>query len=273
MLQLICDDFTWQRPRSRTKGFRWEGTGEDPGLICVPGAILDSYQPHPGIFRDFASLEPTLEAVLPFANRYGTLCRRREFNTFVLWRKGIEAMKQLVALSDAVTQSDWRQIPKALEPFLANRSLAGAADLRPIQDKQKRGKIVSRNEWADAAVMRLYHAIAPAHRFMGEGFWNTLSGKVALRIKHADLLGFMHFQLGHALIGGRRFRQCTVCGKWVLLLPGINRKDRTTCSGYCRLKLHRWRAKSQELHRAGWSPRKVARELALDVATVKQWLS
>ena len=48
-------------------------------------------------------------------------------------------MKQLVALCDAVTQGDWRQIPKALEPFLANRSLEGAADLRPIHDKQKPG--------------------------------------------------------------------------------------------------------------------------------------
>src|SRR5215468_1509750 len=140
MLQLIFDDFRWQRPRSRKKGFRWQGAGEDPHLIRVPGAAFDPYPPHPGIFRDYADLEPTLEAVLHFANRYGTLCERLEFNAFAYWRKGIQQMKQLVELSDAVTQSDWKQIPRALEPFLADRSLAGAADLRPIHRKQERGE-------------------------------------------------------------------------------------------------------------------------------------
>jgi hypothetical protein len=45
-------------------GFRWQGAGVDPRLICVTGAAFDPYRPHPGIFRDFAELEPTLEAVV-----------------------------------------------------------------------------------------------------------------------------------------------------------------------------------------------------------------
>jgi hypothetical protein len=182
-------------------------------------------------------------------------------------------MKQLVALGDAVTQSDWKQIPRALEPFLADRALAGAADLRPIHHKRKCGEQETRNELAHAAVMRLYHAINPVQRFAGEGLWNNLTGKVAVRINYADLLGFMFYQLGHALIGGRRFHRCTVCGKWLLLMPGINRKDRSTCSGYCRLKLHRQKVKAHELRRAGWSPKKIAKELGSDLASVKRWLS
>jgi len=97
---------------------------------------------------------------------------------------------------------------------------------------------------------------------------------VELRLKHADLLGFMFYQLGHALIGGRRFQQCVVCGKWSLLAPGVNRADRTTCSGYCRLRRYRQRrAKAEELHRRGWSPKKIAKEIGSDVSKVEKWLS
>jgi hypothetical protein len=273
-MQLILNNFTWQQPASRKKGFIWGGPEEDLGLVRVPGAEFNAYCPHPGIFRDFADLEQTPKAVLNFANRYGALRQRLEFNTFASWRKGIRQMKQLVTLSDAVTAGDGKQIAKALEPFLVEPSLANAADIRPIRQKQKRGEKVSRNEQAHAAVMRLYHAIAPCERFEAEGFWNAPSGKVALRLKHADLLGFMFFQLGHALIGGRQFRQCAACGKWSLLQPRVNRADRITCSGYCRLRLYRQRkTKAEELYRRGWSTQKIAQEIGSEVSTVTNWLS
>src|SRR5438876_1147354 len=114
MMQLIVDDFTWHRPASRKRGFTWEGTGDDMRLVRVPGAAFNTYQPHPGIFRDFAGLEKTPEAVLNFANRYGALCERLEFNSFPFWRKGIQHMDELITLSDAVTVNDWKKIPEAL---------------------------------------------------------------------------------------------------------------------------------------------------------------
>jgi hypothetical protein len=274
MLQFRLDDFTWQRPASRKKGFTWEGTGEDMRLVRVPGAAFHSYQPHPGIFRDFAGLEATPEAVLKFVNRYGTLHERLEFNPFPSWRQGIQHMAKLVTLSDAVTVGDWKRIPKALEPFLADASLSDAADLRPIRQKHKRGEEVSRNEQAHAAVMRLYHAIAPLERFEVEGSWNSLTGNVELRLKPAELLDFMFLQLGYALIGGRRFGQCPVCGKWSLLTPGVNRADRTTCSDYCRLKLYRQRrAQAVALGHSGWTPEQIAKEIGSDISKVKTWLS
>jgi hypothetical protein len=274
MLQLILDDFTWQRPASRKKGFTWEGAGEEMRLVWVPGAAFHSYHPHPGIFRDFAGLAATPEAVLKFANRYGALRQKLEFNSFPFWRQGIQHMAELVTLSDAVTVGDWKRIPKALEPFLGDASLSDAADLHPIGQKHKRGEVVARNEQAHAAVMRLYHAIAPVERFEMEASWNSLTGNVELRLKPGDLLGFMFLQLGYAVIGGRRFRQCPVCGKWSLLTPGVNRADRTTCSGYCRLQLYRRRkAKAVELYRRGRAPKKIAQEIGSAVSKVKQWVS
>jgi hypothetical protein len=99
-----------------------------------------------------------------------------------------------------------------------------------------------------------------------------VSARVALRVKHADLLSFMFFQLGQAILGGRGFRQCIVCGKSSLLLPGVNRKDRITCSDYCRLKLWRERKAADELHRAGWSAAKIAKRIGWDIGRVKEWL-
>ena len=267
---LILDEFNWQRPVSRKKGLLWEERDGYLTLANLPNAVFKPYQPHPGIFRDFADLRPTPEAALNFANRYGRLQDRPGLDSFDFWRQGIQHMSQLVALSDAVTQADWKRIPKALEPFLSNSSLASAADIRPISQKQRRGEEVSRNELAHAAVMRLCQAIAPAERFNVEGFWSP-SHKVALRFKHADLLGFMFYQLGLALIGGRQFRRCDGCGKWSLTY-GVSRSNRITCSDYCRLRLCRQRKKTEELHQQGWSPHKIAREIREDVAKVKKWL-
>jgi hypothetical protein len=274
MLRLILDDFTWQRPASRKKGFQWEGPQGDRSLARVHGAKFTPYRPPPGIFRDFAGLEPTPEAVLAFANRYGALRQRIGFDSFNLWQKGIRQMRQLVTLGDAVTDGDCKRISQALEPFLADPSLVTAADIRPIRRRYERGEKVPRDELAQAAVMRLYHGISPVERLEAEGAWHYPSGNVALRLKHADLLDFMFFQLGHALLSGRRFRQCVACGKWSLLQPGVSRADRTTCSAYCRLRLYRRRrARAVELHRRGWSPRRIAKEIGSDVSRVTRWLS
>jgi hypothetical protein len=274
MLPLIFDDFTWHRPAARKRGFTWAGAGQDMCLVPVPGAAFDRYQPHPGIFRDFAGLDRRPAAVLDFANRYGALCHRPEFNPFSSWRKGIQQMADLVALGGAVTEGPWRRIPEALEPFVANASLASAGDIRPIRRKQERGEAVSRNEQAQAAVARLYHAISPLERLALEGSWNPLTRQVELRLRPADLLGFMFLQLGCAVLGGRRFRPCRVCGKWSLLTPGVNRADRTTCSGYCRLKLCRQRrARAVALHHRGWAPEKIAKEIGSAVSKVKAWVS
>src|SRR6516165_3928058 len=159
MLQLILDEFSWQRPGSRKSGFVWDGTGADPQLVRVRGATFSTYLPHAGIFREFAALEQAPEAILCFANRYGALKERLEFNPFSFWRMGIQQMRQLVTLSNAVTEGDWRRIPNALQPFLVDANLANADDIRAIRQKQRSGVAPSRCELAHAAVMRLCQSI------------------------------------------------------------------------------------------------------------------
>jgi hypothetical protein len=274
MLRLISDDFIWQQTAGRRPAYAWAGTGDDRCLVEVPGARFKSYRPHPGIFRDFASLDLTPASVLHFANRYGPLRETLELNSFAFWRQGIRDMTDLVGVSDALTGGDWKTIRRALEPFLADACFARADDLRPIRQRQRRGEKVPPNLWADAAVMRLYHAIRPVQRFQGEGSWNDFTGSVELRLRAGDLLDFMFLELGNATLGNLRFWQCAACGRWFLLKPGVNRADRTTCTGYCRLKLSRQRkSRALELHRSGWSPERIAREIDSHLSTVKRWLA
>jgi hypothetical protein len=115
-------------------------------------------------------------------------------------------------------------------------------------------------------------AISSTQGFQAEGLWDDINGRVQLRLKHDDLLGFIFWQLAHAVFERRRFNQCVVCGKYSLLATGFSRKDRTTCSGYCRVRLYRLRTKSRELHALGWSPRRIAKEIGLDVSKVDKWL-
>src|SRR5260370_23994124 len=235
MLQLSLDEFSWQRPASRKKGFAWEGTGEHMQLVHVPGAAFSSFRPDAAIFREFAGLEQSPDAVLNFANRYGALRQRLEFNPFSFWRTGIQQMSQLVTFSDAVTAGDWKRIPKAIQTFLADPNLANAGDIRPIRQKQKQGELVSRNELAHAAVVRLCHAIMPFERLEVEGSWNSLSGRVVLRLKHEDLLGFMFCQLGHAFIGGSCFFYWARAAWVTSLFPPGDSSGPAPSSGFCRV--------------------------------------
>src|SRR5262249_44141061 len=133
---------------------------------------------------------------------------------------------------------------------------------------------VTRNEQAHAALMRLYHSIAPIERLTGKGSWNSVTGNVEMRLECADLLGFIFIQLGAAVIGHRRFGKCLACGKWSLLKPGVNRSDRATCSDYCRLKLYRQRrVDAVALDKRGWDPARIAKKIGADIRSVKKWIS
>src|SRR5262249_47324664 len=130
MLTLALDDFTWERPAGRKKGFTWEGDGETLRLVEIPDVAFEKYQPHRGLYRDFASLPETTEAIVQFANRYGALgtvlpglrdgpvpMRERSEGRFTDWVRDIQGMKKMVALADAVAAGDLDAIRAALGPL------------------------------------------------------------------------------------------------------------------------------------------------------------
>jgi len=115
--------FEW---RFSEAGYEW-AKGKTPatdkyGLFLVPqGIALSSNVPlaHSGLFRDFAATEPTKDAILNFANTYGSLGGRgNSKNCYLddgrtgrgepieLWKTEILSMKRAVKLWDMVQTQD-----------------------------------------------------------------------------------------------------------------------------------------------------------------------
>src|SRR5262245_53382309 len=126
----IAFDFTWQRPAD-VNGFGWDAAGAvddmERRLVRIDGGPFTNYQPlteGTGLFRTFADLEATPTAVLDFVNRYGHPSYRAGhsaatgkaallpfdagaiFDNLSGWKEMIRRMKSLVAVWDALCQTD-----------------------------------------------------------------------------------------------------------------------------------------------------------------------
>jgi hypothetical protein len=251
MLTIDLERFTWKKPKSRRKGFAWVGTGDDRQLAPVPGAPFVDYRPDKGLFRTFAGLPETPEAVLKFANRFGPLTERPEGCPLEVWRQEIALLRQVVRLQDALDKGDWQKVRENLEPTTGRSR-------EELVDK-------AAQRWTRLAVNALLHLE-----------WESAlkKGSVHIWLKHQDLREFMRCQFVYALIGRLEFKPCEVCGRSIQVDPRVSRGDRKTCSNTCRFQLYRQRKrKAVELHAKGWTARKIAKELNADVSKIKTWLS
>jgi hypothetical protein len=246
--------------------------------LRVGGIGLESYKPHPGIFRDLAGLDETPEAILRFATRYGLLGETTGgYEYLTTWVLYIKLMKEMVALGDALNTGNHKELEKALGP-LSTQDLKALAERRQRLIAKINAANLTPDELVHVAATRLGQVLLTRKAFFErlelEGAWNAHRGYPELRLKHGGLLSFMFFQLGLSLIEGREFRQCAGCGKWFHLAPGVNRADRTTCSTSCRFKTYRLRRRQAvTLRSEGWSIKQIAKEIGSDASKIKQWLS
>jgi hypothetical protein len=276
MIELSFDQFEWQRPARRKQGFSWEG--DQRRLVGVPGAAFVGYRPSVALFRDFADLDGTAEAVLGFANRYGRLGPANDHTMDYLdsWRDRSGEMRQLVTLGDALSGGDGKKIRDALGT-LTKEDLRVVAERRNTPGARVTPLGITAGEYAHAALARIGYVLLTRRGFFEnltlEGDWGP-KAVVQARFRHDHLWGFMLFQFGMSLIDGRRFRRCEGCGKWFPLAPSVNRADRTTCSGSCRFQQYRRRRlRAVELYDAGKTVKQIAKELGSEVETVKGWVT
>jgi hypothetical protein len=277
MIELSFDRFEWQRPARRRQGFGWEGDGDQRRLVGVPGAAFVVYRPPVALFRNFADLDGTAEAVLEFANLYGRLGRANDHIVDYLdfWRDRSGLMRQLVTLSDALSGGE-KKIRDALGT-LTKEDLRAVAERRNTPDARVAPLGITAGEYAHAALARIGYVLLTRRGFFEnltlEGDWDPKAG-VRARFRHDHLWGFMLFQFGVSLIEGWCFRRCEGCGKWFRLAPSVNRADRTTCSDSCRFQQYRRRRlRAIELHDAGKTVKQIAKELGSAVKTVKGWVT
>lgn len=247
-------------------GYEWlEGLDGKPRLVpCrVPGIGYRPCETHPGLFRQFAELNPTKEGIKEFARTYGDLFNsyegrqsaNRKDSTVVFgatlgtWRQEIGVMRVLVNL--------WDQI-KADPPQ--------TTELKKIirrTDKALGYVIVTPKGTSDGT---LAHADIPGsglERFDRDDV--LLPARCALQIevnkriaefptvprlawtpdyhqriifKPSNLLAAMWIQFAQDMTGKFRLVKC-VCGNYFQVGPGAKKGHSITCSPKCRKRKSR----------------------------------
>jgi hypothetical protein len=66
-------------------------------------------------------------------------------------------------------------------------------------------------------------------------------GSFQLKMIPHDLIGFMWVQFAEAVAGGKEFRQCASCARWMEIAPGQGRPEKVYCSDACRMRAYRKR--------------------------------
>lgn len=154
-----------------------------------------------GLFREFAALEPTQEAILRFANEYGCLMNRDgAHERFTRWEFWIARMKDLIAALDDGRNNDfWRLFNEEAEGLDLTEPLF-AARIEP-------------------------HPIPSKARF---------------KMVPNSLLAAMWLQLANASTKSTAFKQCEFCPHWFPVGPGTGRKpSKRFCSNRCRVAWNR----------------------------------
>jgi len=276
-------------------GFCWQDLGDERVLVRIEGVPFESYDPlmannrasgrrrgreydagDTGLFRTFAALEPTEEAILGFAQRYGSLAGSGGMVPLAIWRDSINHIKTLVSTWDALTARDWNKLRemKLSRNFFSNRTSMyrqGSEDLAVAAIRSLYFWIVRElREWMGAIIWdpdKGGGVISPLVS------WSADMGTATMTFKIWSLLEAITFQFGLAILGNKAYQPCAACGRWFELSPGVNRDDRLVCSVSCRVKLYRQRRRARQLHQEGRPIKEIAKKLGSEVSTVKQWLA
>jgi hypothetical protein len=197
---------------------------------------------YPGLFLTFLKTEPTEQATLRFANRYGPLGLSenneiirswsdvaKEHDTFAGWKSEIAAMR-MVFDSWKTQDTDWEWLQQQIDGLLTQHRVC-----------PRFGRDVKRGKWT-------------------------------LRFAPSNLAGALWLQLAESIAGDKRWEGCPGCGQWIEVKTAERRADRRYCSEACRAKAYRARKqRSIQLALAGRTVEQIAAEIGADVEKVKQW--
>ena len=261
-------------------GYEWL-KGIDGELRLVPrrgpGRRFYLHEPHPGVFRDFAALQPTQDAIKGFADTYGDILDRHKGEQFAVrgdstvdfgtslgrWRREIGDMRVIVSLWDQVQNRQLSELKKI------------------ITHSEKHLRYVVKTPKHEARVT-LAHADIPESgwdRFDPEDV--LLPARCALQMEinkrlsdtdtpslvfprlvwtpeydqriifqPCNLLAAMWMQFAQAVTGKFQLKRCVVCGKGFQAGPGGKRADAITCSDSCRQRKKRESEPKKKAHKS-----------------------
>ncbi len=302
-------EFAWRVP---DHGFAWvDPDGGEFGRCLVeverPYAVWETpwensrpLADKPALFRNFAELDASEEAIRKFASTHGSLGVPEKFQVDRMpmegephgrWIEEIETMRHAVALWKGVSEDDRDDLMRTLE-------LVGGWDQwqrKAFQEMwSKAGSFVA-TEGIAADRAQFVNENAPKRnsRFVIQMLCN---GKLrqhavpciledvefmderneyafALHVVPENLLGAMWIQFAQSVGGNVDFRHCGACQEWFRVSPDVRRGHARYCGDACRMKSYRRRMeRARRMHAEGVALERIAEELGTTDETVRGWL-
>jgi hypothetical protein len=246
-------------------GYEWRN-GVDGSERLVPrraaGSGYRRVELYPALFREFADLPPTKDAILEFAGRFGDLFNRYTFNQSVelddgtvalgssygTWTKEIGDMLALVGLWDHLRRRQIAPLKKVIvwtEKDLSyviqtpkrsvNETLAHADLPESGYARFSRRNILLPAKCAlQREINRRLVELATTPCLM----W-TPDFDQRLVFTPPNLMGALWLQFAQAVIGQFDLYPCRMCHKFFQRGPGGRRADAITCSDACRQRKSR----------------------------------
>jgi hypothetical protein len=289
----IWDDFEWRV----ASDYFWRETPK--GLVLsTPKAVktVSTYRPlgreSARLFQKFAELEPTPDAVLSFARRYGRLgypvaCTvegvRVDPNDIAPSGIAARGFAALGGESILVEPFDFDLSPEPrLEsvPCSWTSQIALMADFmrwlkggspRPSGDQRLAQDAVEEVHTTTRALRVnsvLAATVAPRIAPIG--------GKRAFRFRFEprSLIGAIWLQAAQSAAEGVAFRHCASCNRPIAIARTTGaRADAKFCSDACKSRSYRERqGRAIELAGRGWTPSRIAKELHTKPSVVRRWI-
>jgi hypothetical protein len=287
MIAFDVSDFEWSRPASKS-GCRWRSS-DDP-ILETRGEMI-TYRPfeHSGLFRTFADTPETLDGILAFVARFGSLRKQHAGfveESFAEWAWTIQIFRTGVAVCEHVAEGNRKALAKYIRfqpdhvQFLDPTKTADG-DAEAITGIRTEVLVLlgldprPGKDLISIALMLASHALRKVGGQMTPDFaWNSVARQIRTRVEVSSLNQMMALQFLSAYGTGKTFAACLVCHRWFELSPGVNRSDRTTCSDSCRVRAYAARRKrARELAAEGKTVRQIAKELgSKDIEKVKGWI-
>lgn len=244
-------------------GYEWSDEADGKMRLFpryVPGAGgLWRYTPAPALFREFAELSPTGDAIREFAGRYGDLFNQWDISHTVVrgkrwvggtsldrWKAKIGDMRRLVDMWDQIQDGGRHGELKKVIVRTENEICYKRGSTTDVT--LARGSALSRFNPKDVLLparcalqyeinKRLTDTETPT-LIIPTLTW-TPDWHQRIVFKPCNLLAEMFMRFAQAVTGEFRLKQCAVCDEYFQVGLGGKRRHKKTCGSKCRQALSR----------------------------------
>lgn len=278
------------------------------GLPLGGGKIrIKRYNPlqmYTALYRHFSELDLSQNAILDFANTYGTLGGDAEEmitipsqdiqnqlvvgdgEPFHKWKKHIRLMRQTLTLWDAIQIGDTETLSKHIRWSGPDGVSYQTHPELKIQEGHGKEWIASHTNPDLLERFKPYDLVEPAQYYIQRKInqqmkghisqrllWNHERDKLSLYSVPDSLIAALWLQFAQSISGNKIYRSCHQCGIWYEINPDIARTNKRYCSNACRSKGYRNRqATAKKLYDEGITIEEIALQLDIESATVRRWI-